>query len=197
MNEAPFQWTFAALTAVLLVVRIRWHRRAQILTPGIENPSEGRVVKVLRPLVLPLWLGAAVAWFVIPERLGPALLPVPEALRWFGAVVCAGGLLLLEWVHRELGTNFSPFLRIRGDQYLVTTGPYARVRHPMYTAFLLIIGGLALLSAYLWFVLTAVGILAAVLLTRTPREDAMLEQHFGDQYRAWKARTGALLPPLR
>ena len=192
--DLDFRVAFVTCLVLMTAVRVFWHRRAQIFQPGVKNPEEGPGVGILRWLTLPAFALIIGAWVIDPMLLPWARIPLPEAARWAGAPIFGVGLVLLFWVHQTLGRNFSPYLRIREAHTLVTAGPYARVRHPMYTAFLLLVGGLALLSAHLLMVLTGFGILGAVLIIRTPREEAMLAEHFGERYEAYRARTGRLLP---
>jgi protein-S-isoprenylcysteine O-methyltransferase Ste14 len=193
-GEAMFQIAFALSFLALVVQRGRWHRRARIFEPGVQNPDEGVVVRWLRPVLgLPV-LFVMGAWVVRPDWLAFADVPVPDPIRWAGLPVYALGLALLEWVHRTLDTNFSPYLRIRADHRLVTEGPYRRVRHPMYTAFLTVWLGGSLLAANLAVALPGLLGIALVIVTRTPREERMLLDRFGDEYRAYMARTGRLLP---
>jgi protein-S-isoprenylcysteine O-methyltransferase Ste14 len=195
--ETPLRLAFVLLLALLVAVRVRYHSRARIYERGVDNPSEGRAVWVVRAVVLPIWLLLAALWLVAPDLVRGAQVPLPAIVRWAGVPVTLAGLVLLYWVHRTLDTNFSPFLRIRADHRHITEGPYRCVRHPMYTSFLVIVAGLSLVSAYGLMFLTGTGMLVAVLWTRTPREEAMMLAHFGDSYRAYMERTGKLLPPLR
>lgn len=136
------------------------------------------------------------AYLFNPRVLAWADFPLPYSLRWAGAFLSVVALILAAWVHRELGLNFSPYLRIRGQHRLVTTGPYRYVRHPMYTVFFLIFLGYLLLTAN-WFV-GGIGIvtLIVVMIVRTPKEERMLLERFGEEYRAYMARTGRYLPKL-
>ena len=197
MNEARFHITFLVLLVALVVLRMRWHLRARVHDAGIANPSEGPSVPFVRWLALPAWMALIGAWFVAPEAIGWALLPLPAPVRWFGAGVVVAGLALLAWVHHALDTNFSPKLRIRADHTMITHGPYRWVRHPMYTAFLLLMAGYFLLSAHVLLLLSGVAMIVSILWLRTRREEAMLLGHFGEAYRAYMARTGALLPRWR
>ncbi len=194
----PFRLAFVLMFAAMFAVRAFWARRARVLEPGVSDPSEGRFTGPVRLFFMPLFTAAMVAWVVRPGFWAFLDLPLPAWLRWGGLVaVYLPGLALLLWVHTTLGLNFSHRLRIRAEHQLVTTGPYRWVRHPMYTAFLLLLTGFALVTANLLFAILPFGAVLAVVLSRTPREDAMLEARFGDEYRAWRARTGALLPRLR
>jgi protein-S-isoprenylcysteine O-methyltransferase Ste14 len=55
---------------------------------------------------------------------------------WLGAIVMAAGLLLAVWAREHLGRNWSSSVTIKQGHDLITTGPYAVVRHPIYTGFL-------------------------------------------------------------
>jgi protein-S-isoprenylcysteine O-methyltransferase Ste14 len=103
-------------------------------------------------------------------------------------------ILLFFWVLRSLGRNFSTSLTIKKDQTLVTDGPYRWVRHPMYTTFVLLWVAFMLLSAN-WFIgLTGLLAYALTMTVRTPKEERMMIEAFGDDYRAYMKRTGRYLP---
>ena len=79
---------------------------------------------------------------------------------------------------------------------MVASGPYRWVRHPIYAAFLLILGSLLLISANwciggLWIGMTGLDIASRI---RT--EEAMMVSRFGAPYRAYLRRTGRLTPRL-
>ncbi|HNC94840.1 MAG TPA: isoprenylcysteine carboxylmethyltransferase family protein [Myxococcota bacterium] len=194
MPQLPYQISFLALCLALFAIRMYWHLRAKVLEKGIDEPSEGRSVPIIRWLVLPVWSGLILMWLFAPSILPWLQLPLPPVLRWGGAALAAAGLLLLHHVHVALDRQFSPKLRIVTDHRLIQHGPYRYIRHPMYTSFLLLIFGLFLLSAHLLLGLTGLGMIATVLWTRTPREEAMLLRHFGKDYADYQQRTGRLLP---
>jgi protein-S-isoprenylcysteine O-methyltransferase Ste14 len=107
-------------------------------------------------------------------------------------------MLLALWIfwrsHHDLGLNWSISLEMREGHSLITQGVYRRIRHPMYTAIWLwsIAQGLMLEN---W--LAGWGAPATFLplyLLRTPREEQMMAEAFGDEYREYTARTGRLLP---
>jgi protein-S-isoprenylcysteine O-methyltransferase Ste14 len=126
-----------------------------------------------------------------------ASLTLPDAVGWVGVAVFAVAIWLLWRSHVDLGRNWAPVPELRDDHTLITTGVYRRVRHPMYTAHwvwavgqaLLIhnwVAGPALLVAFVPFTLV-----------RLPAEERMMLDRFGEAYRAYAARTGRFIPPLR
>lgn len=111
-----------------------------------------------------------------------------------GIVVFVGAIFMLWRSHADLGLNWSTTLRITGQHSLVTRGVYRHIRHPMYTAHLLwaIAQGLLLSN---WFAGWAFLVLSVPLyIIRIPKEEQMMLEHFGEEYRAYKSRTGRLIP---
>jgi protein-S-isoprenylcysteine O-methyltransferase Ste14 len=91
--------------------------------------------------------------------------------------------------------NFDIFPEPRERARLITTGPYALVRHPMYLAVLLFAAGFALGWRGVPQLL-ALALLAAVLHVKASREERLLAQKF-PEYRDYAARTARIIPGLR
>jgi protein-S-isoprenylcysteine O-methyltransferase Ste14 len=116
------------------------------------------------------------------------------ALAWAGVVPSLASLWLFWRTHRELGRNWSVSLEVRDKHQLITGGVYRLVRHPMYSAFflwaiaqfLLLPNWIAGLSGLVGF-----GILYSF---RVGREEQLMLDAFGDQYRAYMARTARIVP---
>src|SRR5690348_16440904 len=103
------------------------------------------------------------------------------ALRWIGLVVYAAGGVIRLWPVFVLGRRFSGLVAIQRDHALVTTGIYARIRHPSYLGVLLIMLGWALVFR------SGVGLLLTVLIlvplvARMNAEEALLSSQFGAEY---------------
>jgi protein-S-isoprenylcysteine O-methyltransferase Ste14 len=128
-------------------------------------------------------------------RVGLWPLPAPEVFGWTGVALSALGLWIRVSAMRQLGARFSPLVALQREHTLETTGWYAHVRHPGYLGALLASLGAAitfgsalalpLLAAMAWFQWR-----------RVRHEEAVLAGRFGDGWRAYAARTGALLPRL-
>jgi protein-S-isoprenylcysteine O-methyltransferase Ste14 len=116
------------------------------------------------------------------------------------AVIGTGTFLAALWViyrsHNDLGRAFSPSLEIRQQHTLVTTGIYRYIRHPMYAGFLLwAIAQILLLPNWIAGPAAMVGWIV-LFSFRVGREERMMLQEFGDQYRAYMTRTARLVPGL-
>ena len=142
------------------------------------------------------YIGGLLVYVVFPSYLAWAMFPLPAWARWIGAVLTLTSLVLLGWVHWALGRSFSTTIHVRERHTLVTRGPYRWVRHPMYTTLFLWGVGTLLLTAN-WVVgapmLAALCILVA---RRVSHEEALMIEQFGDEYRAYRRRTGRFMPRL-
>ena len=170
------------------------------LTLGYSRPARGQDIEhaekdplaMLALALLPLAIPGVAAW---GGRLGVWPLPAPKLLGWAGVALSAIGLAIRVAAMRQLGVRFSPLLAVQREHALETTGWYARVRHPGYLGSLLASWGAAIAFG------SAMALPLAALMTafqwdRVRREEQLLERHFGDAWRAYAARTGALLPRL-
>lgn len=152
------------------------------------------------PLLLLVFLGmqAVPLLYVLTPWLNFADHHLPAWAGWaaalLGAAVFAVALWLLWRSHADLGRNWSPTLEIREGHSLVTHGVFHYIRHPMYAAHLLWAIAQALLLQN-WIAGPAFLALSLPLyLLRVPREERMMLEHFGEEYRSYIGRTGRLIP---
>lgn len=122
-------------------------------------------------------------------------IPLPQWVRWVGVAVMMACFPLTHWASRALGPNFSQKLELYKDHRLVIEGPYAYIRHPMYSVLFVCATATCLISANYAVVATAVAV-AIPILVRIRKEEAMMMAHFGDQYQNYRKHTGALFPKL-
>ena len=116
------------------------------------------------------------------------------ALAWAGSAVFASSLWLFYRTHKDLGRNWSVTLEIRDRHALVTSGVYRHVRHPMYSAFWLWAFAQALLLPN-WIAGPA-GLIGfgTLFFLRINREEQLMIETFGDDYRHYMIRTSRVLP---
>ena len=124
-------------------------------------------------------------------------LSYPAWVRWLGAGVLAGGLLLLWYAHHHLGRSFHSLVMSKEHQKLVTTGPYRWIRHPIYTAYLMSYLGGGLLSSNWVLTLVPVTMYAILVGIRMGEEEEVLKEKFGPAYDEYIKETGRLLPRIR
>jgi len=173
----------------------RYRRRAQ----GGERfdlEKEGwRIAVPLRAAGLLLWLYLPL-YVLLPRWMAWSTFGVPSAIRW-GALAIAAILVppFVHWAQRSLGTNVTTTVVTRQHHQLVTHGPYAYIRHPLYTGAIVFFLGMSI-AAGSWFLPLVMLIVFPVLMMRIPKEEAELEDRFGEAYRRYKARTGRFLPRI-
>lgn len=194
-TDLLFRYVLGILFAAFVLMRLYFLRRSRTLREGWFSRREGRGNGIRLLLALG---GGAIFFFRIfdPALVTWSELPLPPWLRWAGAGLGAAGFLLLTWAQALLAENFSPTLRIRTAQRLITSGPYHVIRHPIYTAFLLLFIGFFLLSAD-WMIGLLGVVLVVYLLLRTPKEEAMMLESFGEEYRRYMQQTGRYFPRWR
>jgi protein-S-isoprenylcysteine O-methyltransferase Ste14 len=121
---------------------------------------------------------------------------LPVWSGWVGTTAFAGAIFMLWRTHADLGLNWAVRLRITRQHSLITTGVYRHIRHPMYTAHLLwaIAQGFLLSN---WLAGWAFLVLSIPLyVIRIPKEEQMMLEHFGEEYRQYMGRTGRLIPRM-
>jgi protein-S-isoprenylcysteine O-methyltransferase Ste14 len=139
---------------------------------------------------------AIIAQVANPEWMSWADLAFPTWVRWFGVGIAVLGFVLLQWSQNTLGKNWSDTPRMLKEQALITSGPYQYVRHPIYTAFLLILSSTFLISANWMIGLTWIGMAVLEIASRIGFEESLMIEYFGDQYREYMKKTGRLLPKV-
>jgi len=122
----------------------------------------------------------------------------PTAICAYAAIVLlmGGAIALFASSSTALGRNWSIEARTLYDHDLIRTGPYARVRHPIYLAMLLFLLGLAVALGHYVQLLIAIPLFLVGTRIRTEAEDRLLEQSFGDAFREYRSATPALFPKI-
>lgn len=181
-------------TTALTVLVTAWFRvQSWRSRESLDRRQEGWFILIALRLAAAAYFIGLIAWFVDPGALAFAELPLPEALRWAAVAATALTAPFQWWTLRTLGRNLTDTVVTRREHALVTSGPYARVRHPFYLAVGTLMLGNAVGAAN-GLLLTAAVVFLGLIALRTDKEEAMLEARFGDAYREYKARTGRFLP---
>lgn len=184
---------FAATAMAVLGLR---HARRQPRGRGVGTPY--REI----PLAFFLIVGSAYAalsvraWRPLPLRFSGQVrwLATAAGLSLYGTgmgFVFAGRLALGNMYNLSATTGAELYV----DQRLVTSGPFQVVRHPMY--FGAVLAGIGALLLYRTWTLLVICLHLPVLFVRARREEEVLEQEFGDEWRAYRANVPAGVPGLR
>ncbi len=200
-SELTFRVIYAVVYLSAISIRVYYNRKA---SPVVEKNFWKRWKKVAEresKLSAVLWSVLAVFWFSFalvyailhPEWISWFTLPLPTWLRWIGVGLGIVAVPLLLWVHQTIGRYWIAYLDLRENHRLVTDGPYRWIRHPMYTQSIIFLTALSLVSANLLMMFCS-SITIILIFNRIPKEERMMTERFGDEYRDYVRRTGRLLP---
>jgi protein-S-isoprenylcysteine O-methyltransferase Ste14 len=114
---------------------------------------------------------------------------------WIGAAITVAGLLFAVWARLHLGRNWSSAVTIKQGHELITTGPYALVRHPIYTGILAGFLGSAIALSQVRGVV-GFALVFVVLWAKLRMEEEWMRSQFGETYAAYARHTAALVPYL-
>ena len=160
--------------------------------PVASRKREGREKLLVQFVVAGMMYLPAIA--IATPLLSIAAYANPVWLVVLCVILATFGIWLFWRSHAGLGRNWSPVVELRENQGLATNGGYARVRHPMYSAILLITAAQAAFIGN-WIAGPAGLITVTILyIDRVGAEDKMMAQRFGTDWTRYVARTGRLLP---
>jgi protein-S-isoprenylcysteine O-methyltransferase Ste14 len=171
---------------------------------GLQRPSgrtTGMAGKVLRaPLLIVigfLWVGACVIlWRPVPLTLSESARLIALAL---GAGLYFAGVGLYLWGAKTLGEMYRPSssvgVRLSAEHKLVTHGPFAWVRHPLYVG--LQAGAIGGVLLYRRWTFVFVALKFKLLVIRARREEKALAAEFGEDWEAYVSRVPAWIPRFR
>ncbi len=193
MSIQPWNIVFLVGFIVYIVIRGVFGRRTR---------NQEKVVRRLDALEKTLLLIVAIGSLVLPvlylftPGLSFADYRLPTAAPWCGAAIMILALWLFYRSHADLGQNWSVTLELRKGHQLVEQGVYRTIRHPMYASILLFdIGQGLLLNNWLagWSALLTFAVMYFV---RTPREEHLMSEFFGEEYHDYSKRTGRIFPSI-
>jgi len=187
-----FKSVFILGLVIQILIRAPYRRatRKNVITDKRTDNTEYAALVFLFLTVLPPLIYIFTPWL---DAFNYAL---PEWAGWLGVILLGGSLIVFWRAHADLGRNWSPSLEMREDHTLVTNGIYAHIRHPMYASqWLWVLAQPLLLQNW---IAGPIGFLAFGVLyfTRVAREEKMMQDHFGDEYRHYMERTGRVFPRL-
>ena len=178
----PFLWLSWAAYWWLAARRVKATERREPMGSGLLH-------------VLPLLFAVGLLWAqsVPVAFLNGRLFAWAPWAFWVAAIITASGLLFTVWARVHLGRNWSGTVTIKQDHELIATGPYAFVRHPIYTGLLLAFIGSAMARGE-WRGVLAVLVAWAALWRKLRLEELWMVERFGQQYEAYRRRVPALVP---
>jgi len=195
--ETVFRLLF--VLAFIAMMAIRVYYQSQVLRDSgrleIEEGAPSLIAGSIAALVT-IVFGAE--YIVSPGFFRFAyVLAYPNWVRWLGALILAGGIMLLWASHHHLGRSFHSLIVAKEDQVLVETGPYRLIRHPIYSAYMMNYVGGGLLAGNLVLTVVPVTLYAVLVCLRMGKEEQVLVAKFERRYVEYMQRTGRLIPRFR
>jgi len=185
-------WFYQAFFPVIWIVFLLYWQIKAAKTKSTERlePAASRIMRVLIFLVaIVLLCTTRIPLPLLYFQFWPqGLLPF-----WLGAAITITGLLFAVWAREHLGLNWSRSVTIKKDHELITTGPYAVVRHPIYTGILIGFFGMAIAISQVRGFIVFVFIFIALWL-KLRMEEQWMRSQFGETYADYSRQTAALVP---
>ncbi len=196
MNLLRQPWNIVFLAGFIVYASIRhvFERR----TKGIEKGV--RRIDATEKIML---VFVAVGNFILPVLylftpfLAFADYRLPAFVPWCGSAIMLAALWLFWRSHSDLGLNWSAFLEMRKDHQLIRQGVYRSIRHPMYVSIFLFGVAQALMLQNWVAGLSGLVTFVPLYFVRTPREERMMRDWFGEEYQDYVRQTGRIIPRLK
>jgi protein-S-isoprenylcysteine O-methyltransferase Ste14 len=198
MIEHLVQYAGALALVVFLATVFSGMARALRRPPGRATGPGARALTwpVYVLIGVPFFLLAGLLWRPLPWTPSPALRAVAVAA---GALLYFPGLALATWGRLALGEMYNVSLaagaRLFAGHRLITLGPYARLRHPMYAG--LILAGWGALLVYRTWTCAALALVFLGLAVRARREEQLLATEFGAEWDAYRQRVPGWIPHVK
>jgi len=144
------------------------------------------------PLAIAVLLLGPGEWFG-HSWLREQFVPHSTLVYSIGLALCVAGAALAIWSRAILGANWSAQVQIKQGHELIVRGPYALVRHPIYTGLIGLFAGNAVMVGD-WRGVIAVAIVTASFWRKYLLEERLMTQEFGQAYLDYRKRTWPLFP---
>ncbi len=138
-------------------------------------------------------LGSLILFLVDPDEVSFVFINLPLVVNAIGLVLFNGAALVILWSHVELGRFWSDQLETLPEHRVIQSGPYAYVRHPLYSSYLVLTIGFFLATAN-WLVGALMLVYFTTVAARAWKEEAMLITRLGPAYQSYREKTPRFLP---
>ena len=154
-----------------------------------ETGSARTVVITFQVIAFTILFGSTIG--ILPP--GRRFVPDTAAMRLIGAFLTTAGVALVLWSRRHLGRFWSARIMLKVDHQLIRSGPYAHVRHPLYSGMLLAVIGTAVATGE-WRGVASFLILLAIWIYKMHKEEVLLSKEFGEAFHDYRDHAGSLFP---
>jgi protein-S-isoprenylcysteine O-methyltransferase Ste14 len=192
-------WVFLLFVIVFnrIIPALRAKKSEEKILPdkkAIKN--ESKTTFFLRIILFVILLAFLILYSIYPPFMNLIHFDFPIWLRWLGTLFAFIGVVFWIYSQAMLDKYWSPQLQVQKEHKIITSGPYRVIRHPIYTAMFIWVIGLALFTANMAFALLALLTIIGLIL-RVPKEEKMMIEQFGDEYKKYMQITGRFFPRFR
>lgn len=193
--EELYRLSASVLFLSMAIIGFNFRFKAKKAGDDTSWSEEGSFIMVaLRLFGFGTWL-VIIMDIISPGLFGWSSFELSFSLHLLGAVILITAQFLIHWLFRSIGKNITDTVGIKTGHELVQSGPYRYIRHPLYTASIMIFTGYGLLLAN-WLIPVLGSLTFVLLLIRLPREEENLINHFGEAYKAYMKMTPRFFPKL-
>lgn len=162
------------------------------------KPTKARETSVDRFITGAIVVGSFCLLFKESTAIGPLgfrFVPKDTRIIWLGIAITWLGVIVAVWARYSIGEYWSARVTLKEGHQLIRSGPYAFVRHPIYTGMFLAALGTALVIGE-WRGILALLLLLAAHSRKALREESLMTREFGEEYTNYRRSTGFLFPRL-
>lgn len=177
-------WIFTAIAVIWILEFVLFRNRGT----GEESPVERRSFRLIF---------SALSATILAAALVGEMRQVETAMLWLksiGIIFFGVGVFLRYWGILHLKAQFTRHVTVQQGDGIVSTGPYRKLRHPLYTGLLMIAVGMALFFQSILAAVLGGACVGWALARRMDSEEALLLAEFGEEYREWMKRRARLIP---
>lgn len=192
-EELDLRTPFGIIESAWLVFALYW-----LSASFARKPTEKREPPLRRIVHIAFMVAGFILLYsdaVPPQMLRERIWPDYLWIAQLGAALTVLGIAFAIWARNHIGRNWSGQVTIKRDHQLIRTGPYAHIRHPIYSGLLLAVLGTGI-AAGEYRALVAGLMIAAGFVYKAKSEEKLLAEHFGPAFDDHKRHTGFFLPKL-
>jgi protein-S-isoprenylcysteine O-methyltransferase Ste14 len=195
LSDSPlrFQWSPHTLTDASWILFCGvWLIAARGAKSASRQESSGERLSHI------IFMAAGFALFYYPAPsyltwLGRSFVPGGGWIDWLGAWLTLTGVLFAIWARVTIGKEWSGEVQIKQGHRLIRSGPYAHIRHPIYTGLLLALSGTAL-AIDEYRALIGLVVICLGFARKAKKEESFLAEQFGPAFEDHRRHTGFFLP---
>jgi protein-S-isoprenylcysteine O-methyltransferase Ste14 len=179
------------ISACWILFAVIWLLAAFATKQSVYRESRVQRMRYVIPILLGGFLLAK--GHRLSDPLNHRVIPHVEALAWTGVVLCIAGFAFCIWARFTLGRNWSGVVTLKRGHELISDGPYALVRHPIYTGLLTMFVATVIVLGHVAGIIAMPFVFVSLWIKLRYEEKLMLKQ-FPNEYAAYQQRVKRIIP---